>query len=1445
MPKKLSSAVVGTLAVGLTMPLTANAAAAAPVDVAPLPAAGVNAPAAGAASLSTVDIAATRSATTFRYPLASRSFSYTSPYGARCMPTQGASTYHLGQDLGAANGSPIYSVADGTVVRTFSGNRYNAGYVVVQHRIGGRTFHSAYFHMWDANSHVRIGQSVKAGQTIARVGSSGPSTGPHLHLEIWEGAWLSGTSHNPTTWLAQRGVNLRSAASTVLNISAPASCDYYTASSTPLRSTASSSGSIIRQLGAGTALTAVPGDIRNSMVRVKTNGRTGWVAHSAVTPSRPSGSSTGTTPASSAPKGTSVTPTKYRTTTSLNARSGPGTNYAVQQGLASGTQVTVTAKYGSWLKFSRNGQTVWSHGDYLKKVASSSSGSSTSTPASSTTAASGTYKVKSGVSLRARSGAGTSNSIVKVLKPGTTVKVTGKNGGWLSYKDGSRTLWLQSSWLDKSTASSTPASSTTSASGTYKVKSGVSLRARSGAGTSNSIVKVLKPGTTVKVTGKNGGWLSYKDGSRTLWLQSSWLDKSTASSTPASSTTSASGTYKVKSGVSLRARSGAGTSNSIVKVLKPGTTVKVTGKNGGWLSYKDGSRTLWLQSSWLDKSTASSTSASSTTSASGTYQVKSGVYLNARTGASTSSSKAKVLKPGTTVKVTGKSGVWLSYKDGSRTLWLHSGYLNKGSSSNGTGSGSGTVPGGPESSSSSGETTTAASGTYKVKSGVSLRARSGAGTSNSIVKVLKPGTTVKVTGKKGEWFSFKDGSRTLWLQSTWLDKSTASSGSSTSSSDSSDSSSSSSKSSTSSPSTASGTFQVKSGISLNARTGASTSSSSAKVLKAGTKISVTGKKGEWVSFKDGSRTLWVHSGYLIKATASASSGSSTSSKSSTSSTSTASGTFQVKSGISLNARTGASSSSSSAKVLKAGTKISITGKKGDWVSFKDGSRTLWVHSGYLVKASSASSSSGSTSSSSSSSKSSTSSTSTASGTFQVKSGISLNARTGASSSSSSAKVLKAGTKISITGKKGDWVSFKDGSRTLWVHSGYLIKATASASSGSSTPSSSDSSSTETAPSSDSGSSTKSASGTYHVKSNVYLNARSGPGTSYRIVLNLNPKREIQITGRNGDWVSFTYSGKTVWVNSDFLNSGSASASASSSSSDSKDSSGGSSSSEAPKANSTNSSSKVVGTAYSSNTVNVRMGPSTNNSVMFSVPTGTKVELLQKKTDGWQEVKVNGATGWMSAQLLTSKAPSSTGTASSGSSNTGSSGSTSGSGTSTSSNMHAKSKNGPYSQIWDKLAQCESGQNWKIDTGNGFYGGVQFSPESWEAVGGSGFPHEASKEEQIKRAYMLYKKQGWNAWPLCNQKLGLSGDPGGYGDSYYKVHPDAKTVSNVSAAGTWTATYSVPLRESAATSGDKLVQVPRGTELKQLKREGSWLKVEYTSGGETHTGWVNTSYISQA
>ncbi|WP_018134645.1 transglycosylase family protein [Acaricomes phytoseiuli] len=78
--------------------------------------------------------------------------------------------------------------------------------------------------------------------------------------------------------------------------------------------------------------------------------------------------------------------------------------------------------------------------------------------------------------------------------------------------------------------------------------------------------------------------------------------------------------------------------------------------------------------------------------------------------------------------------------------------------------------------------------------------------------------------------------------------------------------------------------------------------------------------------------------------------------------------------------------------------------------------------------------------------------------------------------------------------------------------------------------------------------------------------------------------------------------------------------------------------------------------------------------------------------------------------------------------------------------------------WDALAQCESGGNWNINTGNGYSGGLQFLPSTWAAYGGTGNPANASREQQIAVAERVLAGQGWGAWPACSAKLGLSGKP---------------------------------------------------------------------------------------
>jgi hypothetical protein len=71
--------------------------------------------------------------------------------------------------------------------------------------------------------------------------------------------------------------------------------------------------------------------------------------------------------------------------------------------------------------------------------------------------------------------------------------------------------------------------------------------------------------------------------------------------------------------------------------------------------------------------------------------------------------------------------------------------------------------------------------------------------------------------------------------------------------------------------------------------------------------------------------------------------------------------------------------------------------------------------------------------------------------------------------------------------------------------------------------------------------------------------------------------------------------------------------------------------------------------------------------------------------------------------------------------------------------------------WDAVAACESGGNWHTATGNGFYGGLQFTMGTWRANGGTGSPHTASREEQIRVAENVLRTQGIGAWPVCGKR----------------------------------------------------------------------------------------------
>lgn len=89
-------------------------------------------------------------------------------------------------------------------------------------------------------------------------------------------------------------------------------------------------------------------------------------------------------------------------------------------------------------------------------------------------------------------------------------------------------------------------------------------------------------------------------------------------------------------------------------------------------------------------------------------------------------------------------------------------------------------------------------------------------------------------------------------------------------------------------------------------------------------------------------------------------------------------------------------------------------------------------------------------------------------------------------------------------------------------------------------------------------------------------------------------------------------------------------------------------------------------------------------------------------------------------------------------------------------LSATAANATSTSTWDALAQCESSGNWSINTGNGYSGGLQFSPTTWAAFGGTGSAADASREQQIAVAERVQASQGWGAWPSCSAQLGLSG-----------------------------------------------------------------------------------------
>ncbi|WP_406305874.1 transglycosylase family protein [Streptomyces sp. NBC_00885] len=122
-------------------------------------------------------------------------------------------------------------------------------------------------------------------------------------------------------------------------------------------------------------------------------------------------------------------------------------------------------------------------------------------------------------------------------------------------------------------------------------------------------------------------------------------------------------------------------------------------------------------------------------------------------------------------------------------------------------------------------------------------------------------------------------------------------------------------------------------------------------------------------------------------------------------------------------------------------------------------------------------------------------------------------------------------------------------------------------------------------------------------------------------------------------------------------------------------------------------------------------------------------------------------------------------------------------------------------VWDRIAACESGGNWHINTGNGYYGGLQFSAGTWRAYGGGAYAStadRASKGRQIAVAAKVQRAQGWGAWPTCAARAGAYGKAPAAPESASHTSSTPKSSTPRSSAGKPSVAAKAPQRASGHT-----------------------------------------------
>ncbi|MGX4599167.1 SH3 domain-containing protein [Faecalimicrobium sp. JNUCC 81] len=420
------------------------------------------------------------------------------------------------------------------------------------------------------------------------------------------------------------------------------------------------------------------------------------------------------------------------TTSSLNVRSGVGTNHSVIFTIKKGDQVEIKETSNGWYKIKTNsGQEGWSSSEYISTSQISSQESSTGN------------KKKTTDRVNLRNGAGTSYRVITTLNKGEVLEVISESNGWTKVKHDGRLGYISSQYLENVGSSSSNVSST-------KVVDTETLNVRSGPSTSNGIVGKLRRGEKVGVISESNGWSKIKFNSTEAYTSTMYLKSEGQVTVPEkpSQPESTKETKQVNTS-SLNVRSGAGTNHSKIGNLKLGEKIEVISESNGWAKIKFNGSTGYVSSQYLSKTNTNTEKPSQPeTTPEATKETKqvNTSSLNVRSGAGTNHSKIGSLKLGDKVEVISEGNGWSKIKFNGSTGYVSSQYLSKVNTSPETPQ----KPSKPETSTQTKEVNTS-----------SLNVRSGPGTNYSKIGSLKQGNKVEVISENNGWsnikFSGKDG----------------------------------------------------------------------------------------------------------------------------------------------------------------------------------------------------------------------------------------------------------------------------------------------------------------------------------------------------------------------------------------------------------------------------------------------------------------------------------------------------------------------------------------------------------------------------------------------------------------------------------------------------------------------------------------------------------------